>query len=478
MHAMDRRAFLSRAGASLAGLGWAAAARAAGRERPNIVFILADDLGRHQVGCYGNPFYETPHLDALAAQGMKFTDAYAACPVCSPTRASIMTGKYPARLHITDYIPGNPYPFAKLKTPDWQKELPPGEVTLAEMLSEAGYACGHFGKWHLDDRNDAVYRPGDPGTPETQGFSDVLVTAKPDAKETAAAGADPDYDAHNARAITDRALAFMKAHRDRPFFCYMGHNLVHLPEMEGAAQIVKYTRKRDMSNERGNNPVLAAMVETLDGQVGRVMKALDDLGLAQNTILVFFSDNGDYYGRERLKPFYGSKGDLYEGGVRMPLIVRWPGVVAPGTESAALTSSVDFFPTFAEIAGVPVRDDTVDGVSVLSALRGETPPDRGPLFWHYPHYHTLGIGPSGAVREGKYKLIEWFEKSIEGSETPGALELYDLEADPGERNNLAAALPEKTAELHAKLAAWRKRVGAQEMERNPEHDPERAARPH
>ncbi|NLV40622.1 MAG: sulfatase [Candidatus Hydrogenedentes bacterium] len=478
MGALDRRTFLSRTGAALAGVGWAAAARGADRKKPNIVFILADDLGRHQVGCYGNPFYETPHLDTLAAQGVKFTDAYAACPVCSPTRASIMTGKYPARLHITDYIPGNPFPNAKLKTPDWRKELPLGEVTLAEMLSEAGYACGHFGKWHLDDRNDAVYRPGDPGTPETQGFSDVLVTAKPDARETAAAGAAPDYDAHNARAITDRALAFMEAHRDRPFFCHMGHNLVHQPEMEGAARIVKYTRRRDMSNERGNNPVLAAMVETLDGQVGRVMKALDDLGLAQNTILVFFSDNGDYYGREGLKPFYGSKGDLYEGGVRMPLIVRWPGVVAPGTESAALMSSVDFFPTFAEIAGVPVRDETVDGVSVLSALRGETPPDRGPIFWHYPHYHSLGIGPSGAVREGKYKLIEWFEKSIDGPETPGALELYDLEADPGERNNLAASLPEKAAELHAKLAAWRKRVGAQEMSRNPEHDPERADRPH
>ncbi len=475
MGMMTRRSFL--AAAAAAGLSAAARARAEKRRKPNIVFILADDLGRHQVGCYGNPFYETPHLDALAAQGMKFSDAYAACPVCSPTRASIMTGKYPARLHITDYIPGNPFPFAKLKTPDWRKELPLEEVTLAETLSEAGYACGHFGKWHLDDRNDAVYRPGDPGTPETQGFSDVLVTAKPESEETAAAGADPEYDAHHAREITDRALAFMEAHRDRPFFCHMGHNLVHRPEMEYGELVVKYARKPEACNTQGNNPVLGAMVEVLDRQIGRVMKALDDLGLAENTIVVFFSDNGDLYGREGLKPFYGAKGDLHEGGVRMPLIVRWPGVVAPGSETAALTSSVDFFPTFAEIAGVPVRDDTVDGVSVLAALRGETPPDRGPIFWHYPHYHSLGIGPSGAVREGKYKLIEWFEKSIEGPETPGALALYDLEADPGERNSLAASLPEKAAELHARLAAWRKRVGAQEMGRNPDHDPKRAGRP-
>lgn len=474
---MNRRQFLAGTGAVLAGLGGSARAWAKGRRKPNIVFILADDLGRHQVGCYGNPFYETPHLDALAAQGMKFTDAYAACPVCSPTRASIMTGKYPARLHITDYIPGNPFPFAKLKTPDWRKELPLEEVTLAEMLSEAGYVCGHFGKWHLDDRNDAVYRPGDPGTPETQGFSDVLVTAKPESEETAAAGADPDYDAHHAREITDRALAFMEAHRDRPFFCYMGHNLVHRPEMEYGELVVKYARKPEACNTQGNNPVLGAMVEALDRQVGRVMKALDDLGLAGETIVVFFSDNGDLYGREGLKPFYGAKGDLHEGGVRMPLIVRWPGVVAPGSETAALTSSVDFFPTFAEIAGVPVRDNTVDGVSVLAALRGETPPDRGPIFWHYPHYHSLGIGPSGAVREGKHKLIEWFERSIDGADTEGALALYDLETDPGERNNLAASFPEKAAELHAKLADWRKRVGAQEMGRNPDHDPNRADRP-
>ena len=467
-------------GAASAALWAAPASRAfsaADTGRPNIVFILIDDMGWPDTGCYGNRFNETPHIDALAAQGMRFTDAYAACPVCSPTRASIMAGQYPARVGITDFIPGHQRPWAKLQVPvNRTQHLPLEIVTVAESLQAAGYTCGHFGKWHLDDRNDSVYRPGDPGTPETQGFSDVLVTAKPESGETAAAGADPEYDAHHAREITDRALAFMEAHHDRPFFCYMGHNLVHRPEMEYGELVVKYARKPEACNTQGNNPVLGAMVEVLDRQIGRVTKALDDLGLAENTIVVFFSDNGDLYGREGLKPFYGAKGDLHEGGVRMPLIVRWPGVVPPGSETAALTSSVDFFPTFAEIAGVPVRDDTVDGVSVLSALRGETPPDRGPVFWHYPHYHTLGIGPSGAVREGKYKLIEWFEKSIEGPETPGALALYDLEADPGERNDLVASLPEKAAELHAKLAAWRKRVGAQEMGRNPDYDPKRADR--
>lgn len=470
MDTLDRRGFLTMLGAGAAGLMAGSGAFAEKAKKPNIVFILADDLGRHQIRCYGNSFYETPNIDALASQGMKFSNAYAACPVCSPTRASIMTGQYPARLHITDYIPGNPFPHAKLKTPDWSKQLPLEETTIAEMLDEAGYVSGHFGKWHLDVKNDADYAPGRPGVPETQGFEDVLVTAKPESRETAEAGGDPDYDAHHARAITDRAIAFMKAHQDRPFFCYVAHNLVHRPEMEYGAAVVKYARKPEACNDMGNNPVLGAMVETLDVQVGRVMETLDELGLADNTVVVFFSDNGDLYGREGLKPLYGAKADLYEGGIRMPLIVRWPGVVKPGSESDAMMCSIDFFPTFAEMAGVAVNDARVDGVSILPALEDVTGMRRDALYWHYPHYHTLGIGPSGAIREGRYKLIEWFEKSIDGPQTEGALELFDLENDPGERHNLVSEMPEKTLELYEKLRAWRKSVSAQEMVRNPDYD--------
>lgn len=471
MKRIDRRDFMGMLGWSVAGLMAGSAAWAQRKPLPNIVFILADDLGRHQLGCYGNDFYETPNIDRLAREGMKFTDAYAAAPVCSPTRASIMTGKYPGRLHITDYIPGNPFPFAKLKTPDWTKQLPVEEVTIPELLAEAGYVSGHFGKWHLG--KDKEFVPGRPGDPDTQGFIDVIMTEKPDRDETAMAGADPDYDSHHARKITDRALAFMETCRDQPFFCYIGHNLVHTPEMAYAPDIVRYARKKEASNKMGNNPVLGAMVEVLDRETGRVLDALDRLGLAENTIVIFFSDNGDFFGREGLKPFYGSKGDIYEGGVRMPLLMRWPGVVSPGSESDALISSVDFFPTLAEAAGLRVNDPDVDGVSFLPALKGQNL-DRDAIYWHYPHYHTLGIAPSGAIREGRYKLIEWFEKSIEGPETEGALELFDLETDPGERNNLAAAMPERTKDLYEKLRAWRKRVNAQEMARNPAYNPERA----
>ncbi len=475
MARMERRGFLRAMGAGIAGLALSGAARGAKGKKPNIVFILADDLGRHQIRCYGNAFYETPNIDRLAAEGVKFSDAYAACPVCSPTRASIMTGKYPARLHITDYIPGNRFPRARLKTPDWTLELPQEEVTLAEMLAAAGYVSGHFGKWHLDDINDSKYVPGSTGTPETQGFTDVLVTAKPESEETAKAGEDPEYDGHHARQITDRAVAFIGANRERPFFCHIAHNLIHRPEMEYGEKIVKYARKPEAGNTMGNNPVLGAMVETLDEQVGRVLRTLDEQGLAENTIVVFFSDNGDYYGREGLKPFYGSKADLYEGGIRMPLIVRWPGVIAPGSETDALVSSVDFFPTFAEITGGNAGN--VDGTSFAPVLRGGGAPDRGAIYWHYPHYHSLGIGPSGAIREGSYKLIEWFQKSIDGPDTPGALELFDLDSDPGERRDLAAAMPERTAELYAKLKDWRARVGAQEMTLNPDYDPARAGQP-
>jgi len=473
MMTLNRRTFLAGLGAGAAGLLSGSAAGRAAR-KPNIVFILADDFGRHQLNCYGNPFYETPHIDSMAEDGVRFTDAYAACPVCSPTRASIMTGKYPARLHLTDYIPGNAYPHAKLKTPDWSKQLPVDEVTLAEMLNKAGYVCGHFGKWHLARENDARYSPDQPDVPERQGFIDVLVTAKPESSETAKAGADPDYDAHHARAITDRAIAFMKTNRDSPFFCYMAHNLVHRPEMEHAARIVKYARKPEACNKMGNNPVLGAMVEVLDEQVGRVLDTLDDLGLADNTLVVFFSDNGDLYGREGLKPFYGAKADLYEGGIRVPLIVRWPGVVKQGTTSSEVVASIDFFPTFADIAGVNVSDPSVDGVSILPVLKGAGTVKRRAVYWHYPHYHSLGLGPSGAVREGRYKLIEWFERSIEEPMPEGALELFDLEADPGERKNLASAMPEKMRELYEDLRGWRRAVNAQEMTRNERYEPARA----
>jgi len=460
---MDRRGFLKTVGGGIAGIvelssSYRAAAEQA--DKPNIVFILVDDLGWHQLGCYGSNFYETPTIDLLARQGMRFTNAYAACPVCSPTRASIMTGKYPARLHLTDYIPGQAPDDRKLVTPDWTKQLPLEELTIAESLRDAGYATGHFGKWHLNvDKN---YRPGRPGDPGSQGFDDVLTTHKP--------GAGPkskyENDWHHVREITERATAFIAKNKHKPFFCYIAHNTIHAPEIERETLIRKYQKKVVGAAVGGrNNPTQAAMLETLDKSVGAVLSTIDELNLERKTLVVFFSDNGQK-GTKTGRPFRGSKADLYEGGIRMPLIIRWPEVVEPGSLCNEVVSSVDFFPTLNEIAGA-VRDvEDIDGISLVSLLKNpQSTLDRDAVYWHFPHYHSLGLGPQGAIREGRYKLIEWYEKSAYGE--PGALELYDLELDPGEQNNLAASMPDLASKLSGRLRSWRKHVGAQEMKKNP-----------
>jgi len=469
---MNRREFLKTVGAGVTALTFAGCADALSNltgsafgKKPNIVFILADDLGWHELGCYGSNFYETPNIDKLATEGMKFTDAYAAAPVCSPTRASIMTGKYPARLHLTDFIKGGSPKDKKLLTPDWTAYLPLQEVTIAEVLKKAGYATGHFGKWHLN--KDKNYKPGRPMDPSSQGFDDVLTTHKP------GKGPKSPYsqDWHHVRQITERATAFIENNKDRPFFCYVSHNTIHRPEMEKEQLINKYRKKPGADNEEQyghNNPVQAAMIETLDKSVATILKRLDELNLSDNTLVVFFSDNG-HLGPKDSRPLRGSKADLYEGGIREPLIVRWPGVVKPGTTCSVPVISNDFFPTFAEVAGLKVTDPTVDGVSLMPLLTQTGELKRDALYWHYPHYHHQGIGPCGAIRQGRYKLMEWFEKSIDGIDTPGAVELYDLAEDMGERHNLAAQMPAKTAELYDKLKIWRESVGAQQMLRNPEY---------
>jgi uncharacterized sulfatase len=435
------------------------------RRKPNIVFILADDLGWHQLGCYGSTFYETPNLDSFAKKGMRFTDAYAAAPVCSPTRASIMTGKYPARLHLTDFIKGGSPKDKKLLTPEWTPYLPLEEVTIAEALKSAGYACGHFGKWHLN--KNKKYKLGRPMDPGSQGFDDVLTTHKP--------GAGPksryEEDWHHVREITERSMAFIENNKDKPFFCYVTHNSIHRPEIEKDDLVAKYSNKPDADNDEKyghNNPKQAAMLETLDKSVGTLLKKLDELNLRDNTIVIFFSDNG-HLGPKDSRPLRGSKADLYEAGIRAPMIVRWPGVVKPATECDVPVISIDFFPTLLEAGGVKVTDPQVDGVSIVPLLKQTGKLKRDAIYFHYPHYHGQSIAPSGVIRRGKYKLVEWFEKSIDGIDTPGAVELYDLEKDLNEQNNLAEKMPKKARKLHAKLKSWRKSVGAQEMPKNPDY---------
>lgn len=416
---------------------------------------------------FGNPasgFYETPCIDALASEGMRFTDAYAAAPICSPSRASIMTGKSPARLHLTDFIPGVHPKNRKLITPKWQKQLPPEEVTLAESLKQAGYATGHFGKWHLN--HDKNYQAGRPGDPASQGFDDVLTTHKPPPSLKQSHNKFPD-DWHHVRHITERATSFIESHQDQAFFCYISHNSIHDPQTEKPSLVAKYMAKPGATKDGVLNPKQAAMLETLDASVGTVMEKLKELGIADRTIVVFTSDNGQL-GPKTGAPLRGSKGDLYEGGIRVPLIIKWPGVTTAGSICHGITIQYDFFPTFNDIAGITGTFEGLDGQGIVPLLKNPTAKSpRKPVAWHYPHYHSRGIAPEGAIRSGDYKLIEWFEQAADSR--ADAYELYDLSKDPGERDNLAQKMPERTAALKKALEQWRHDVGAQMMQTNPEH---------
>ena len=432
---------------------------------PNILFILADDLGLPPVGAYGNAYYQTPNIDLLAREGMRFTDAYAACPVCSPTRAALMTGQYPARTRVTDFIPGAPFPFARLTQPDWQRFLPLSAITMAEELGARGYATALFGKWHLARAYTGRESVGE--GPDRQGFQEVFITHKPKPS------ADPEEDAHGVETTTARALDFLERHRDKPFFLYLPHNSIHAPVMAPRALVAKH-RARPGSDRPENSPVIAAMMEVLDESIGRVLAKLDALGLRENTLVIFYGDNGGLLKDAAQYPWRGGKAQLHEGGIRVPLIARWPGVIAAGRTSAMPVTSVDFFPTLLEFTGAPAaRDAVIDGLSLAPHLRGGPAPAREAIFWHYPHYHSAGDGgPAGAVRAGEWKLVEYYEHTI--AKTGRAPELYNLRTDPAEAKNLAAAEPARIARLLSLLAAHRTATRAQMPTLNPAYDPAKA----
>lgn len=429
---------------------------------PNIVLVLADDLGTAPVAAYGNRYYQTPNLDRLARDGTRFNAAYSACPVCSPTRAAIMTGQYPARTRITDFIPGGDFPHERLRQPDWTKYLPLSATTLAEDLRERGYATGLFGKWHLARAytgTDSVAEG-----PDRQGFDETFITHKPSKNH------DPTQDPHGVTALTERALAFIDRHRARPFFLYLPHNSIHAPIMERAERIAQH-RARAGSDRPENNPVIAAMMETLDASVGRLLERLDTPGLREHTVFIFTSDNGGLLSDSSQFPLRGGKAQLHEGGIRVPLIVRWPGRIPAGRVSLAPVISVDFLPTLLEFAGRPPPADRVlDGVSLAPHLLGGPAPAREAIFWHYPHYHSAGDGgPASAIRAGDWKLVEYHEHVVAG--TGRAPELFNLKDDPAESKNLAKTEPGRARELLAKLAAFRATAGAQMPVVNPRHDP-------
>ena len=429
----------------------------------NVLFILADDLGWNQVGYHGVDFYETGNIDQIAAQGIYFTNAYASDPVCSPTRAGIMTGKHPARLHLTDYIPGSPYPYARLSTPQQVAALPLEEVTIAEKMKEGGYVTGHFGKWHLSP--DKNYKPGRPYDPGSQGFDVVLTTVKP------TADADPEKDAHHTIEITDRALKFIETYKDTPFFCYVSYNAIHRPLHEHADLIAKYKNKPG-SDLPVNNPTMGAMIERMDTGIGQLIRKLADLGLTEKTIVIFYSDNGGFEQLQDQAPLRGGKAMVFEGGIRVPLAIKWPGVISPGRHSQALVTSEDFFPTIMEATGIPYNKSTLDGYSLIPILTGTGTVAHKALYFHYPHYHHLGYLPSGAIRQGDYKVIEWFEATLTNTGTQ--VNLYNMKNDIGEEHDLAGEMPEKAAEMRQALHEWQDRLQVQKMTLNPNYDPAKA----
>ncbi len=423
---------------------------------PNIVFILADDLGYAQVGCYGSSYYQTPNIDKLAQEGMRFTNAYAAAAICSPTRASIMTGKYPARLNITDFIPGNKNIDYPLSQPNWQKFLPLEEVVVAELLKEKAYQTALFGKWHIS--REKLPPVSLTHNPDKQGFDEIFVTHKPQGKHLEA-WQKAEIDAHNVDTITNLSLDFIERNRSNPFFLFVSHNTIHDPLMEKAETIQKY-KKNPSTAEPENHPVIAAMIERLDNSCGKIFDKITELGLDENTLVIFFSDNGGKHKHAKQTPLRAGKGWLYEGGIREPLIVKWKDNIEAGSVSESMISSIDFLPTFVELSGGMELPENVDGKSFLPVLFKPEKEIHSDLFWHYPHYHKgSGMKPASAVRSGDYKLIEWYEPELlkEGQ----AFELYNLKSDIGEKLDLSTQLPEKTAELKELLNNWKAKVKAQ-----------------
>lgn len=447
--------------------------------QPNILLMLVDDMGYKDLGVTGSSFYETPHIDRLAAQGMLFSQCYASCPVCSPTRASLLTGKYPARVGVTNWIDWTrpDFPAGRLADAPYVDHLPEEEFTLAQALAAGGYQTWHVGKWHLGDGDAITSAHGFDvnvggshwGSPIEGYFSPWNIPGVPNGPEGQYLD---DW-------LTDEAIRLMEQ-RDagRPFFLNLWFYLVHIPLQAPEALVEKYRRKarrmgldridpmaegerfsvehlRDRHIQRRmlqSNPVYAAMVEKLDENVGRILEALDRLGLWEDTLVLFTSDNGGLSTAEGSPtcnfPLREGKGWLEEGGLREPCVIRWPGRVQPGSLCRDYFTTPDFYPTLLEAAELPLRPEQhVDGVSIMPLLSGEHL-DRGPIFWHYPHYSNQGGTPGCAMRMGDYKLIEQFESR-------GTYQLYNLRDDPSETVNLAEREPGRVEELAALLSRWR-----------------------
>ncbi|UFH56178.1 sulfatase [Spirosoma sp. KNUC1025] len=411
---------------------------------PNIIIILADDLGWSELGCYGNRFNETPNLDRLAAGGMRFTQAYATAPVCTPTRIALMIGQHPARVGITDYLDAKD-----------EKFLSPNYVTLNEQLQKAGYHSGLIGKWHLT--GDYGKKKGEPAK---HGWDEVICS------ETGyIANGDyfhpyffmPDITAKTeGEYLTDRlnseAVDFIKRNQAKPFFLYLSHYAVHTKLAAKAGMVAKYAQKSGAGTKQ-NNPELAAMLESIDEGVGQIMSTLNELGLRENTLILFTSDNGGESNVTSNAPLRGGKSELYEGGIREPFIAYWPGSIKAGSVSTQVINTLDIYPTLLDLAAVKTTTSSIlDGVSIASVLTGNKKSAPRTLYWHYPlpKPHFLGGRSAGAIRNGDFKLIEYFDN--------GQIQLFNLADDLGEQNDVAEKLPAKRIQLLSQLREWRKKT--------------------
>lgn len=450
---------------------------------PNIVFILADDLGWSDLPVYGNRFNEAPNLELLASEGVRFTNAYAANPVCSPTRASIQTGQYPARIGINDFITGHWRPYERMRVPiNKTQYLPAHYETIGEVMQKAGYATGYFGKWHLGNSEEQL--------PKNQGYDKSVVYN---------GGGFFDYNSRMtpqgdfpegkvlSEALTDLSVDFVNENKSRPFFLFLAHYDVHV-QLDAQEHLIEKYLKKPKAEGYPSNAVYAAMVENLDTSVGRIMNTLQALNLEDNTVVVFFSDNGGLVSRfdkipllakERLKyyegdtlqyvassnrPLRAEKGTIFEGGIREPFIVKWPGTTRPGSTSDALVSSVDLLPTFAEIANFKeLGNQVIDGQSLVHGLQGNQMDTERTLFWHYPVYHHAV--PASAIRKGDWKLIHFLDD--------GHKELYNLKDDLGENNDLSKTEIDRVNELFALLENWYSEVEAAMPVENPDFDESR-----
>lgn len=413
--------------------------------KPNIVFILADDLGINDLACYGRTEHNTPNLDQLAREGMRFTAAYCAQPICSPSRAAILTGKAPARLHLTTYLPGRAdAPSQKVLHPKMRQELPLEEMTLAEALKTNGYATACIGKWHLGGKGFL---------PTEQGF-DLYHPGNATTKPSETEGGKGEYD------LTKAAIAFVETNRSRPFFLYLAHNSPHIPFAAKSNLVAK--------NQRAFEPTYAAVIETLDDTVGVLLRKLEALGLRTNTIVIFTSDNGGLHVPEGPhktvtdnSPFRAGKGFLYEGGLRVPLIARWPGHIPEAKVVDTPVINTGWFATLFNLLELKATQK-FDAPSFARVLLGKSQKAQ-PMFWHFPHYTNQGGRPGGAMRDGEWKFIEHYDGDT--------LELYNLTTDPSETRNLASEQPRRVASMRRQLHAWIKSMNAQTNPPNPNFRP-------